>query len=1117
MRIFSLVVASLLLHATARPATAAPSAATRRATPDWENEQVLHRHRLPARASFFPCASLEQARAGHPEDSPWVLSLNGLWRFDWAPRYEERLAGFSDPSHDDSQWAQLPVPSNWEMHGYGTPIYVSAGYPFQIDPPRVTTPPPPHYTSFQERNPVGTYRREFDLPTAWDGRRVFLHFAGVDSALQVWVNGHAVGYSQGSRTPAEFDVTDVVTAGRNQITVQVHRWCDGSYLEDQDMWRLSGIYRDVTLYSTGAVRIRDFAVRTDLDTHYRDATLLVEPEIDAADGAALAGWTVQAQLFDSDQHSILPQSPMADASSIANRQFDAEILNQRTPQRGPAQFGRLQAAVTNPVKWTAETPHLYRLVLTLQAPDGSIAEAVGCDVGFREVEIADGKFLVNGQPVRLRGVNRHEHHPRHGHAISRSTMLRDLRLMKRANINAVRTAHYPNDPLWYELCDQMGMYVMDEANIETHGVRGWLNQQSNWAAAFLDRVVRMAERDKNHASIVCWSLGNESGFGPNLAAAAGWLREFDPTRPIHCEGAQGRPRDPDAVDLVSRFYPRVNQPYLNPPLKRDVPTERAENARWDRLLDLANNPADDRPVLASEYGHAMGNAVGNLDIYWDEIYSHPRLVGGFLWDWSDQGLLQTLPDGGTRIAYGGDFGDQPNLGAFCLNGIVLSDRGLTPKYYEVQRVYQPVRFLPVDLSNRQCRLRLVNLHAHTDLKEFELRWQVVCDGHIIQSGALPSVVAPPGGEAVVDLPVRPIGPPRAAADFYLRVGLHTRHTTAWADRGHLLAQEQFPLPWTTGPATAIRSSELPPLGVDSSADQIVVRGEGFAAIFSRSEGTLASLVYDDREMLSRSSDGPSGPILQAYRAPTDNDRGFGRWLARDWREAGLDALSRSVTSFTITQPAENLVRIETAARSAAITGAVVHRSVWTIRGDGSLECRDHFLPEGQLPPLPRIGVVWRASPELQQLTWYGHGPHENYPDRLQSCPLGVWRSTVAQQPVPYPRPQETGNKEGVRWLALTDPQGRGLLVTSVGAACSASALPYTVEDLSAAKHAEQLTPRREVIVSLDARQCGLGNSSCGPGVLERFAVPVQAYQLHWSLRRLDAGCDIPVAARVRYE
>ncbi len=1084
--------------------------------PDWENEQVLQRNRLPARASFVPFATSEQALAGEQSASPWFLSLNGEWRFHWVPRHEERPQSFYASDFDDSNWHTIPVPSNREMHGYGTPIYISAGYPFRINPPRVTAEPDAEYTSFIERSPVGSYRKEFDLPSGWDDRRVFLHFAGVDSAFYVWVNGQAVGYSQGSRTPAEFEVTEWLAAGSNRIAVQVYRWCDGSYLEDQDMWRLSGIYRDVFLYSTAAVRIRDFAVRTELAADYNNATLSIEPEIDVGDDENLEDWTLQAQLYDQARQPVLGTPLEQNAAAIANRGYDTKILNQRTPQRGLPEFGWMKAEVLNPAKWTAETPNLYRLVLSLHNPQGAVVEVVGCDVGFREVEIRDGRLLVNGQPVRLRGVNRHEHHPQYGHAIGLESMVQDMKLMKQANINAVRTSHYPNDPRWYELCDRYGIYVMDEANIETHGLRGLLASDPRWSLAFLDRAIRLAERDKNHPSVICWSMGNESGYGPNFAAISGWLHSFDPTRPVHYEGAQSLPNDPDTVDIVSRFYPRVQQDYLQPPLPDAKQQERAENARWERLLPLAQNSADDRPVLMSEYCHAMGNAVGNLAEYWEEIYSLPRLLGGFIWDWADQGLYRNGPDGRPYIAYGGDFGDMPNLRAFCLNGIVFADRIIAPKYHEVKKVYQQADFQVERIAPYFTTLRVLNRFDHTNLNQFDLHWQLLSDGEIVQSGNLEPLDLEPGKQSILSVPCKGTSSFPAGAATYLRVSIHTRESTPWADAGHEIAWDQFPYPVTHSPASPVPTSTLAKLSVTHSADNTAIIGEGFSVQFNRTQGSLVSLKYAGKEFLAKNAGEYACPVAQFFRAPTDNDRGFGNWLAKNWQDAGLDSPDRTLQSYDVSESPNGTVLVKIRANYEFHTGSFLHNSQWIIRRDGSLDLANTFTPSGSLPPLPRIGIMMRLSSKMETMTWHGHGPCENYADRKDSCPLGQWSSTVSQQYIRYPRPQETGNKEGVRWLALTDEAGSGLMIVAEQP-MAASVLHFSVDDLAAATHAHQLKPRSEVLVSLDARQCGLGNSSCGPGVLQKFAVPVKTYRLNVSFRQMEKGDDLPAIARKIYD
>jgi beta-galactosidase len=799
---------------------------------------------------------------------------------------------------------------------------------------------------------------------------------------------------------------------------------------------------------------------------------------------------------------------------------------------------------------------LYTLVLTLNDEQGKVIEAVRCNVGFRKIEIRNGQFLVNGRPIRLRGVNRHEIDPDQGYAVPLDHMVRDVVLMKQANINAVRTCHYPDDPRWYELCDRYGLYVLDEANLETHGTRGFLAGDPQWAHAFLERAVGMAARDRNHPSIIMWSLGNEAGYGPNFAAMSGWLHAFDPTRPVHYEGAQGYrmsdlqrefqpedaslsslsslrspsslssnsvsrsgtkatsgtsgtkanpPPDPPGVDVISRFYPRLMLPYAKP----DSP----ENTRWEHLLEMARRTNDSRPVLTSEYAHAMGNSIGNLQEYWEEIYSHPRLLGGFIWEWVDQGLRKTAPDGTKFIAYGGDFDDRPNLGIFCIKGIVTSDREIYPKYWEVKKVYQPVAIEPVKMKPGKVVVRVTNRNHFLNLSEFEARWTFGTDSIELQSGVLEAFDCPPGHQVDVSIPVRPIkykkngrlevrtDIPWESRENWLRLSFHTREVQPWAPAGFEVASQQLRVGSSSRNVKPI--AVVPHLNVTQSSGEVRIEGKSFAAVFSRSAGTLTSLKYDGREMLFQSTNGPPGPILQMHRAPTDNDKGFGRWLARDWRQAGLEHIERSVDLFQVKND-ETTVRITTAATSSATNGGYRLRTDWKISGTGDIEMDSHFEPFGQLPLLPRIGVVMQIDPTFDRFRWYGRGPFENYSDRKQAAEMGVWSSTVNDQFVPYVRPQENGNKEEVLWLTLTDAKGKGLLVwCTAGEQFGASALHFTTTDLAAAKHNYELKPRPETILSLDAKQSGLGNGSCGPGVLERYAVPPKEYRLR--LRFSAAG------------
>lgn len=931
---------------------------------DWEDNHVLQINREPARAYFIPYGEQQGDRQ---------LSLNGQWQFRWTKTPDERIKGFERTDYDASQWAKLQVPANWEVNGYGTPIYISAGYPFKIDPPFVMKEPKKEWTTYEERNPTGQYRRTFTLPNAWTGGQTFLRFEGVMSAFYVWVNGQRVGYSQGSMEPSEFNITRYIKKGENLLAVEVYKYSDGSYLEDQDFWRFGGIHRDVLLYHTPDVRLRDVAVRTTQNT------LAINPQLSVYNGATGDGYRLIATLLDAN--GPVGCDSVA-AAEVLDLQHKAARMNEWYPQRGYRKFNRMEIRVSNPKLWSAEYPNLYTLRLQLQDSNGKTIEQTVQKVGFRTVEIRDGQLLINGKATKIRGVNRHEHDPYKARVMTEELMLKDLQLMKQANINAVRLAHYPNCPRWYELCDSIGMYVMDEADAETHGLRGTLTSTPDWADAFLDRAVRMAERDKNHPSVIFWSLGNESGYGANHAAMAAWLHEFDPARPVHYEGAQGDP-DPKTVDVISRFYPRVMQEYLNPGIPEGSDKERAENARWERLLEIAQRTNDNRPVLTSEYAHCMGNALGNFREYWDEIYAHQRMLGGFIWDWVDQGIIR---DG--KVLYGGDFGDKPNLHAFCMNGVIMSDRSLTPKYYEVKKVYSPVQF-----RMDGDKVTAYTLYSEIPLSEYTFTYNITDNGKVTKKGTFDGTLS--------------LTTPKSQHDIRLNV-------TAMRN-GHEVVSEQFAL--NDNPLAVCTGKRVP-----------------MPALHIRP---------------------------QVFRAPTDNDKSFGNWLAKDWKRCGLDTL----------------------------------RIPMTTEQNGNEYTFTFSIPDS-LPPLPRLGIVIELPREYEQLTWYGRGPWDNYPDRKTSCPIGLWRSTVAQQYVHYPRPQDSGNHEDCTMVELKTKRGKTLRIEAIDAPFSFSALPYSAQELASKSHDYELQEQGKTYLSIDCAVLGLGNSSCGPGVLKKYTIDKgKKYQL----------------------
>ncbi len=1053
---------------------------------DWENHHVLQINREPARAAFTPF---------HAQKGDCSICLDGTWKFRWTPVPDERIVEFYQTDFNDKDWVGFPVPANWEVNGYGTPIYVSAGYPFKIDPPRVMGEPKVDYTTYKERNPVGQYRRSFQLPAGWEARgQTFLRFEGVMSAFYVWINGERVGYSQGSMEPSEFNITNYLHAGENQIALEVYRYSDGSYLEDQDFWRFGGIHRSIHLLHTPDIRIRDYAVRTlPVSTDYQDFILQIDPQFSVYRGMTGKGTTLQGVLKDASGREIATLK--GDVEDILDLEHKAGRMNEWYPQRGPRKLGRMSATIKSPKRWTAETPYLYKLHLTLLTAEGEVIEQVEQSVGFRSVEIRNGQLLVNGAPVRFRGVNRHEHDPRTARVMSEERMLQDILLMKQANINAVRTSHYPNVSRWYELCDSLGLYVMDEADIEEHGLRGILASTPDWHAAFLDRAVRMAERDKNHPSIVMWSMGNESGYGPNFAAISAWLHDFDPTRPVHYEGAQGAGGEPDpkTVDVISRFYTRVKQEYLNPGIAEGEDKERAENARWERLLEIAERTNDNRPVMTSEYAHSMGNALGNFKEYWDEIYSNPRMLGGFIWDWVDQGIYKTLPDGRIMVAYGGDFGDKPNLKAFCFNGLLMSDRETTPKYWEVKKVYSPV-----ELRVESGELRVTNRNHHTDLSQYRCLWTLSIDGKQKDQGEITLPEVAPGESETIPLPVSIAGKKasaKATSDLRLTISFILKRDALWAKAGHEVAWEQFCIQ-----EGALLSSKLENRGrlkVRADEEHLSISGSGFSIQWEKNAtGSLTSLTYHGKEMLAHPADFPLQPVTQAFRAPTDNDKSFGNWLAKDWSLHQMDNPRISLDSFKheVREDGAVIVRVQT--RNRYKEGAIVTTSLYTILSDGTIDLKTTFQPQGILPELPRLGIAFCLSSDYNTFIWQGRGPQDNYPDRKTSAAVGLWKGSVADQYMHYPRPQDSGNKEEVCRLMLTDRHGKGIRVDAVEDVFSASALHYTAQDLYKETHDCNLKPRSEIILSLDAAVLGLGNSSCGPGVLKKYAIDKKEHTLH---------------------
>ena len=1011
---------------------------TTEAVDNWENPAAFDAAKEQPRAFFVPFADAAAALRGRPGDSTRYKSLNGTWKFRYAERPAALPAEFWRDGYDDTGWDDIPVPSNWQFQGYDIPIYVNSDYEFAPNPRPPFVP--------RDHNPAGAYRRSFAVPADWRGLDVYLHFGAVKSFFNVWVNGRKVGFSKDSKTPAEWRVTPYLRDGENTLAVEVLRWSDGSYLEAQDFWRLSGIERDVFLYAAPPVRIRDLFARAGLDAAYRDGLLSLEVAVrNGRTGSAAAAHAVTATLRDAAGRTLFAETkPVAfsgtDEASVA--------------------FAR---PVKSPARWSAETPVLYPLAVELKDAAGRTLEAVALRVGFRTSEIKGGRLLVNGVPVLLKGVNRHEHDPRTGHVIDEASMRRDLELMKRGNINAVRTCHYPDDPLWYDLCDEAGLYLVDEANVESHGM-GYgersLAKDPAWGPAHLDRMRRVVERDKNHPSVIIWSLGNEAGDGVNFEALYEWTKARDATRPVQYEQAKLRPH----TDIYCPMYARI-----------------------ERLEEYAARPQT-RPLILCEYAHSMGNSTGNLQDYWDVIEAHDQLQGAFIWDWVDQGFVKDDGRGGAFWAFGGDFGppDVPSDRNFCCNGIVGPDRTPHPAYWEVKKVYQNIKFEALDAGAGRIEIR--NRFGFLDLSRFAFEWDVAADGVPAAEGTLAGIEAAPGAARIVAVPLRGIQR-RPGAEYFLTLRARTRAADGWLPAGHVVAAEQFRLPWDSAPAP---EAGAPPaeVALDDGPREAVVTGTDFRLVLDKLTGALSSFAFRGVELLER------GPEPNFWRAPTDNDFGNGadrRWAP--WRRASS---YREIKTIEASREAADRVLLSV---SFALDGVPADETIrYTVRGDGGVLVETAFTPRGdaaRLPEMPRVGVKMALPPGFERVAWFGRGPHENYADRNGSAFVGRYETTAAAEVIPYVSPQEYGTRTGTRWLEVRNEAGYGLRFAG-RPLLEFSALHHTPEDLTqperGSRHPHEVIRRDATCLTLDLAQTGVGgDDSWGARTHARYTVLPKAY------------------------
>ena len=1037
----------------------------------WLSPELSSLNRLPARATLFPFLDLESAKKRQRETSPFFQLLNGEWDFKLLNRPEDATDEWTHIDWQaDESWNSLAVPSNWTMNGYDRPHYTNVQMPFPLEPPRVP-----------EQNPTGLYRRTFSVPAAWNERRVVLHVGGTESVLYVFVNGQAVGMGKDSRLPSEFDITPFLKANRENVLALVCvKWSDATFLEDQDQWWMGGIHRDVYLYSTNQTYIADVFCTANLDDEYLNGQLKVVAKVGFS-GEPHEGWQLRAQLFDADGNAIWNEALTQDISVA----------------RSYADKGRLKAQwdveVPNPRKWSAETPYLYILVVTLHNTDSDeVAEATSTRCGFRRVEIGDRELLINGKAVLIKGVNRHEWDDTTGKVISRDSMLRDIKMMKQFNVNAVRTAHYPNDALWYELCDEYGLYLIDEANLETHDFIAYLCHDPRYAAQFLERGLRMVERDKNHASVILWSLGNESGWGANHEAMAAWVRFTDPSRPLHYEGGIGWEAwkenriSPNVTDIICPMYSSI-----------------ADITKWAET-DAAN---DRRPLILCEYSHAMGNSNGSLGDYFDAFETHHGLQGGFIWEWVDHGILvdggntfptlnDSLRNANSRFwAYGGDFGDAPHDANFVCDGLVWPDRTPHPALWEFKHLAQPVGLRVLDVARGE--IEVFNKNYFSDLGNLRGEWQVKSEGEILARGEIENLqTAPQNSETVkLGLPQLNLQPD---AEAFLNLRFFVTDTTNWCEANHEIAWHQWVFPIVRQAQSATSSTRSDIVEAEENDDEIVLRANGVAAVFSRAAATLTRFSRDGDNVLH-------APLkLQVWRAATDND-GVRLWSGQEgkalgrWFQAGIDKLELRAVSCDL-QRDENGARVvcETSGDLPTLENAVSHHAVYVLDNNGALSIENEITVDESLKDLPRVGVSFALKNGFEQFSYCGRGPLENYADRKRGSVIDVFETTVSDQYVPYVMPQEHGNRTDVRWFALQN--GREVLTVHAAETFEASVSHFTPEDLFAARHTIDLTPRAETIVNIDAQQRGLGTQSCGPDTLESYRIEAGTHLLNFTLQ-----------------
>ncbi|GAB3573183.1 beta-galactosidase, LacZ type [Hymenobacter daeguensis] len=1052
-----LTLAGLLAGRAALAQTAPPN--------EWENPLAVDQGKEKPHASFMVYDKAADVAANDYARSPWYQSLNGTWKFSYVARPDQRPTTFQQPGFDDAGWKTIQVPANWELQGFGTPIYTNITYPFPKNPPFIDG----------RDNPVGSYRRSFTVPAGWAGREVLLSFGSISGYAVVFVNGQRVGMSKVAKSPAEFDITQYLRPGENTLAVQVFRWHDGSYLEDQDFWRLSGLDRDVYLYSLPKQTIWDFFTHAGLDPSYKNGQFSADVTLRNFATTPAGPSRLTVEVLDPSGKTVLRQ-----------QQSIPSVAGNVNPPASGTQLVKLSGTIRNVRPWSAEIPTLYQCRLTLADAQGQALAVTGCAVGFRTVEIKNAQLLVNGRPVEVHGVNRHELEPTTGRVVTEAGMRKDLELMKLFNINAIRSCHYPDDERWLRLCDELGFYLVDEANIETHGMgaelQGGFDKSKHpaylpqWAPAHRDRIERLVERDKNHASVIIWSMGNECGNGPVFHEAYTWLKQRDPSRPVQFEQAG---EDVD-TDIVCPMYPGMGS-----------------MKRYAEATDKT------RPYIMCEYSHAMGNSNGNFQEYWDLIRATPRMQGGFIWDWVDQGLLASnygLP----YFGYGGDFGafNRQNDENFCANGLVAADRTPHPGLWEVKKVYQDIRFSAAQPASG--RITVTNGFSFRDLRNYAFRWEVLKNGAVVKDGSFTAKAAA-GQQQNVQLPLPRLAS-EAGAEYVLNVFATTRTAQPLVPAGHEVAREQFRLTpedaYFARPAVAASG-----LQIKRDGDRLTFTAGDISGEFNTAQGRLSSYRRGTEQVINQY------PEPYFWRAPTDND--FGNGMPQRlgvWRTAHA---ARQVQRVTVGEESAAGLPIKFEYLLTDIN--VPYTVAYLVQPDGALQVTAAIdLAGRELPELPRFGMRLELPGRYQQLAYYGRGPWENYQDRNTASFLGLFRDSVRNQFLNnYIRPQEGGYHTDTRWLTLTNAAGQGLRVEGAQA-LSFSALDVRTEELDpglSKKQQHTSDVRRHpdrVYLSVDLKQRGVGgDNSWGALPHDPYRLLAKQYSYTYTLRLVDEKTPQP--------